>query len=307
MSEIIVATTGGSSGITPTELHIRRVLGGDMESVRARLIPALESLGYTVLSEDPLQSYRAPCGWAASYMSNDILDYGIKLNIALKQASASVVRATLSYSVAHPYLTKGDHRTIAREADAVVALAAVRGAVGTCSACGADATGDSRFCRVCGAPLASGVQAELEVLRLTAGARAAHQNIVTAVILFLCALPMLLISIFGTKSNALTIGLILFSLIALPGIITLLFGIRRLHRTLNPASTQPLALPAPLDAAASHANPTAHAPRPAELAAHTTSPVPFSITEGTTELLYAERATPTTDKHIGERRDDAAL
>ena len=42
MSEVIIASTGGSSGVTPTELHIRRVLGGDVESVRARLATALE-------------------------------------------------------------------------------------------------------------------------------------------------------------------------------------------------------------------------------------------------------------------------
>lgn len=301
MSEVIIASAGSSMGVTATELHMRRVLVGDIEDVRARLAPALESLGYTVISDDPLQAHRSARNAATSYMSNNILDYQIKLTIALKAASAGVTRATFLYSVMHPYLTKGDHQTIAREADAVVALAAVRAREATCPACGADATGDSRFCRVCGAPFAGTAPAELEVMRLTAGARSAHQTIVTALIIFLCALPMLLISIFGTKENAFITGFILFGLIALPAIITMMFGIRRLHRTLNSASqVPPLALPASADAFPVNLHAQTRTP---ELAAH--QHAPFSVTEGTTELLYAERV-PTTDKHLGERRTDAA-
>lgn len=300
MSEVIIASAGSSMGVTPTELHLRRVLVGDTEDVRARLVPALESLGYTVISDDPVQAHRSARNAATSYMSNNILDYQLKLAIALKAASAGVTRATFIYSVMHPYLTKGDHQTIAREADAVVALAAVRAREATCPACGADAGGDSRFCRVCGAPFTGTAPAELEVMRLTAGARSAHQTIVTAVITFLCALPMLLISIFGTKANAVTMGLILFGLIALPALITMMFGIRRLHRTLNtPAQTPPLALSAYTDALPVNLHAQTRTP---ELEAHRHAP--FSVTEGTTELLYAERV-PTTDKNLGERRTDA--
>jgi hypothetical protein len=295
MSEVIIASAGNSMGYNPTELHLRRVLAGDVENVRERIVPALESLGYTVISDDPLQSHRAARGSATSYMSNNVLDYQIKLNLALKAANAGVTRATFIYSVMHPYLTKGDHRTIAREADAIVALATVRAREATCPACGADATGDSRFCRVCGAPFAGTAPAELEVMRLTAGARSAHQTIITAVITFLCALPMLLISIFGTKANAVTVGLILFGLIALPAIITMIFGIRRLHRTLNTdtAQTTPLALPSTADAIPVNFHAPTRAP---ELTAHNAH-APFSVTEGTTELLYAERV-PTTDKNL---------
>lgn len=302
MSEVIIASAGSSMGVTPTELHMRRVLVGDIEDVRERLAPALESLGYTVISDDPLQAHRAARGGAASYISNNILDYQLKLTIALKAANAGVTRATFLYSVMHPYLTKGDHQTIAREVDTIVALAAVRAREATCTACGADATGDSRFCRVCGAPLAGTAPAELEVMRLTAGARSAHQTIVTALIVFLCALPMLLISIFGTKENALVTGFILFGVIALIAIVTFLFGIRRLHRTLNTDTAQapPLVLPSNADAIPVNLHAQTRTP---ELASHTQTP--FSITEGTTELLYVERV-PTTDKHLGERqRTDA--
>ena len=59
MSEFIPAmysSGGGSYGVG--EHTTRRVLSGETEDVRRRLVYALEALGYTVTSESPLQARR---------------------------------------------------------------------------------------------------------------------------------------------------------------------------------------------------------------------------------------------------------
>ena len=59
MSEFIAVAgaSGGNYGVG--EYTTRRVMPGDVETVRARLVYALESLGYAVVSENPLQARRA--------------------------------------------------------------------------------------------------------------------------------------------------------------------------------------------------------------------------------------------------------
>jgi hypothetical protein len=51
------------------------------------------------------------------------------------------------------HLTKGDRQTLAREAQAIAALATERGAISACPSCGTQVTDESNFCRRCGAPL----------------------------------------------------------------------------------------------------------------------------------------------------------
>src|SRR3712207_9479098 len=59
MSEFIVAMGGSGNEYTVCEHTTARVLAGETEAVRARLVYALESLGYTVVSDSPLHARRA--------------------------------------------------------------------------------------------------------------------------------------------------------------------------------------------------------------------------------------------------------
>jgi hypothetical protein len=55
----------GSHGMSHTEHALRSLLNSDIESVRRRLIVALERMGYEVISEEPLHARRRARGWAA--------------------------------------------------------------------------------------------------------------------------------------------------------------------------------------------------------------------------------------------------
>ena len=308
-ANLIMASSGGSGG-GPTDLLLRRVIAGDMESVRAHLTPALERMGYVIVTEDPLMAQRVERGWARALMSNDILDYGVKLIVGLKQMSPAVVRATFNYSVQHPFLTRGDRQTIGREADAIVALASVRAAE-TCSACGADTTGDSRFCRLCGAPSAAMAPAELELMRLTAGARAEHQTIVMALITLLVAFLVPLIILATKGASGVLIASMLLAVFGLPGFVTLLMGVWRVHRTLNSPEMR--------GAEQSLARVPGHVPLntpsivnqiPAPPTATTGEVLlrraPSSVTEAPTELLRFEETLPA-DKARLKARDDSVV
>ena len=172
----------GTSGLSRTNNVLRSVLSGDSESARQRLTRALEKLGYHVISEDPLYARRGARGSAVYYCSFDILDYPRKLKIGLKALSPNATLATFDYAAEHfaAVSFKGDLQTLKLEAEAIIALASQSAAITVCTACGTNQPDDSRFCRVCGAPNVGGAPAELEVLRLTAGARAAHHKIVAA-------------------------------------------------------------------------------------------------------------------------------
>lgn len=289
-AENIILASSGSSGSGPTELLLRRVIAGDAESVRLHLIPALERLGYLIVTEEPLMAQRAARGWAKALMSNDILDYQTKLIVGLKQMSPVVTRATFNYSIDHPFLTKGDRQTIGREADAIVALASVR-ASATCSACGADTTGDSRYCRLCGAPHASVAPAELEVMRLTAGARAGHQTIVMSLIALLGALiiPLIILMAKGAAGVYLA-SVLLLAVFAVPSVVGLLFGVRRLHRTLNPpemrGAVEPSLARMPDPMLLNAPSSVNQIPAPGATTGEVLlRPAASSVTEGTTELL----------------------
>jgi hypothetical protein len=168
--------------------------------------------------------------------------------------------------------------------DAIVALATASARATVCRSCGAGNTSDSRFCRSCGAPAAhESLPAELEVMRLNAGARAAHQEHFTGVLIILLnlavALPLILLT---GRPKAIRVGFIILAIGQILGWLTLLYGMLRLHRTLNPrrgASREPFA--ADLPRAVAGAQGTSALP-PAS--ANTWA---ASVTEGTTELLGA--------------------
>lgn len=258
-----------------SEHDVTLIVPGDTETIRQHLPDAVERLGYRVLSEQPLVARRKERGWGL-WLAN-LLDQRITLTINLKPASERATRVTFDYVVGNPILTHGDQQTLEREAEAIVASLKARTQSTTCPACGIEVVADSRFCRKCGAPLAMAETPELEVLRLTTGGRGAHQTIVFGalmlVILGLCLLPLPFISSAKTEHLLMGIG----GFFGLLGWTSLAFGIRRLHRTLNPTDDD-RTLPGE--------------PRRLLTSSHTMPwpppQVPASVTESTTELLASE-------------------
>lgn len=275
----LVEEVDGSRGMSRTEHALRGVLNNDIESVRRRLTQALDRLGYTVISEEPLYARRGARGRAAYYCSANILEYPIKLTIGLKQLSPNATLATFDYTVEHfgGMSFKGDQQTVRREAEAIIALATSSTTTSGCVACGTRQTDDARFCRVCGAQNAVGTPAEIEVLRLTAGARAGQHLIITgaiwAAVSLLVALPLIFLS---GKAAGWAAGVLLAQVVA--GLLLLFAGERRLNRTLNPGSSQHPTLPAGVPRADSSKESAGVLPLPTQT----------YVTEGTTELLVPQ-------------------
>lgn len=215
-----IETVEAKRGITHTEHVLKSVLDGDLESVRSRLIQALERLGYHVTTADPLQARRAARGAARYYMSANILEYPTKLTIGLREVGPGATLATLDYVSEHPgsLSFKGDLHTQLREAEAVIAIAGAERTWSACSSCGTAQSSEGRYCRVCGAPTLNKEPAELEMLRVTAGARAGHHLITTGTLLialgFLATLVLVLVGglpgvAVGASLGVLAAGLLL--------------------------------------------------------------------------------------------------
>lgn len=275
---------GGYSSQT-TEIYLKRVLAGNIESVRARLAVALERLDYDLLEEEPaLHGRRGARGWGTWYGSADVLDYPMTLVIRLKSAGENSTHATFDYTIKHPWLASTDKEVLMREAEAIVALATTRAAEKVCAVCGTEATDDSRFCRRCGAPMTS-EQSELDVLRMAADACAGHTSVVTSVILSLTTIAVALLTwiVFVVKGSVTMKGLAL--MIGLMGVLTLLncvagrFAWQRLNAALASKREETRRLPGnrvqALPTAEFDALPPRHAGQ--------------SVTEGTTELLNAQQ------------------
>jgi ribosomal protein L40E len=275
----------GNAGLGYTEFDTRRVIAGDLESVRRRLCDVLEEFKYRVLSEQPIQARRPQ---QRSILAANHLEVNVKLSVALKPLSPHATLATFAYAAEYIW-TEGDKQTFDCEVDAIVALATASAKATVCRACGAGNTGDSRFCRACGAPAArESLPAELEVMRLTAGARAAHQEHFTgALILFASlalALPLILIP---DRPKPVRLGFIILAIGQLLGWLTLLYGMLRLHRTLNPrrgGQREPFATDLPRAVAGAQGTSALPPPSANAWAA--------SVTEGTTELLGAPPREP---------------
>ena len=67
---------------------------GDVESLRPRLLDALQKLGYTVLGEQPIYAKRGAQGGARSECWFEVLDYPTRLGIALDQINDFAVVIT---------------------------------------------------------------------------------------------------------------------------------------------------------------------------------------------------------------------
>jgi ribosomal protein L40E len=265
MSDFIAVTGESGGSQTVAELTTQRVMAGDVEAVRARLVYAFESLGYTVVSDNPLQARR---GKLKDIIRADFTEHPRKLAVGLRNAGSAATQVTFDFAVTHGGCsTSGDLLTLEREADALVALAQTTPATGLCRSCGTENGSGARFCRHCGAPHAAGAPAEVEVLRLTAASRAGLQEIVgglsIAVLAVAGALAMILLSV---RPKVVNLGWGVLVIGEVIGWWMALSGIARLHRTLNrkPEEKQLPAAPA---------------------VTTQLSPAHFSVTEGTTELL----------------------
>lgn len=272
---LIAPTSGEGTGIT--KHHSRRVIPGDVADVRANLKFALEKLDYFVEQEQPLliaSRKTQLSNYGGKLIAGNILPYVKRLQIPLVPSTDNSTVATFDYAIMNSAVTKGDRKTVESEINALVALATSLRLQMICPACGTSATNDSRFCRVCGIASANAEPAELEVLRLTANARAAHQTIVGGVIFMLCwilfILPLWLLSHQSAAAAAIILGGG-----ALFGCLWIFNGIHCLHRTLNTPDEAQETLPASLSGLPSRGNADSLPPPSARA----------SITEGTTELL----------------------
>ena len=277
MSEFVPVTDMSGGSATVCEHTSRRVLTGEAEAVRARLVYALESLGYVVISDNPIQARR---GQLKDIIRADFTEYARRLAVGLRQVGASATQVTFDFAVTHSgCMTKGDLLTLEREADALVALAMAPPATGLCRSCGTENGGEARFCRLCGAPCANVLPAELEVLRLTAGSRAGLQEIVCGILIALITAAVTTAMMLLGKTKAFNAGLVLLVIGEFIGWWMAIYGMLRIHRTLRfkPEAHALPAAPSAADAARLPHTQTSALP-----------PAPFSVTEGTTELLGSE-------------------
>jgi hypothetical protein len=287
MSEFIAVMGSSGNEMTVGEHTTRRVLTGETEAVRLRLVYALESLGYAVVSDNPLQARRARL---KDIVRADFTDHPRRVAVGLRQVGSAATQVTFDFAVSHGgWMTKGDLLTLEREADAVVALATEPPATGLCRSCGTENGGEARFCRLCGAPNTSGTPAELEVLRLTASSRAGLQEIVCGLFIVLLAAGAAAALIILGKPKVVNVGLILFAVGQVVGWWMALYGILRINRTLK-RKPEGQALPAGAVGAVGAVGPVG-ADAAGRLPHARTSALPprhFSVTEGTTELLGAK-------------------
>lgn len=283
MPDFIDVNNGYGSQVT--EIYLKRVLVGDVESVRARLSAALERIGYDVIEEEPaLHGRRGAKGWGVYYASADILDYPITLIIRLKSINVHSTHATFDYTIRHPWVSDGEKAVLTREVEAITALTTMRAADKVCAACGTEATDDSRFCRRCGAPMTS-EHADLEVLRMTAESRAAHASVVTGTVLSLASIVVVLLAWLAFAIKGSLTPKALWALIIVTGIIALCnvfvgwcaWG--RLNLALKPKQQEP---PRVLPVSGT---PETLQPGFEPAAALPPRRVGLSVTEGTTELL----------------------
>nr|MDQ3806031.1 zinc-ribbon domain-containing protein [Acidobacteriota bacterium] len=203
-----------------------------------------------------------------------------KLSVSLRPSSAAATVATFDFAVVHGgFMTDGDKKTLELEADAVVALAAAPPDASFCRNCGTENPGDARFCRLCGAPGTGVEPAELEVVRLTAGARASLQEVAVGLLIAVGILAITLPMILLGKPKLVNIGWALLAVGQAVAWWMTLYGVLRLYRTLNPKGERARQLRAAAFA------PALHAEHPPHTSALPPAPARVSVTEGTTELL----------------------
>lgn len=279
MTDIVSPVIIDEGRFAGTEYFSKRIVAGDVEAARANVFYALEKLNYQTISRQPLVAKNNVSNSAAQgkLVGGNILNSPVKLTVELHALTADSTQAAFNYAILNSAVTNGDRQTLEREIDALVALAASRTASAACPACGANNAGDARFCRVCGTPNAVREPAELEVLRLTANARAAYQTMLGGIIFTVCWFA-LVAALWLLSHQTLTAALMILGGGAAFGSLWTLRGMLRLHRTLNPPNSEKELLSASAESPMSSDN-----NKPAALPSPQMTQT--SITEGTTELL----------------------
>ncbi len=263
----------------PTEIYTKKILAGNIEDVRQRLVGAIEQLGYNVIEDEPkIIARRGSKGWATWSMSADVLDVATDLTIFLKPVGENSTRATFEYLVKSPIMTKGQKEIVLQEAKTIAAISKKQPIEKLCSVCETESTGDSKFCRGCGAPL-TGEQSELEVLRIMAETRAGKALITSSSVAMIVSLAIFILTFIFTdaiKPKLIPILFIVGGLGFLFSTFSSFFGLNRLKRALDKPDTQAQ-------------NIQINIPEQIEIREHEALPPqqtkPASVTEGTTNLL----------------------
>ncbi len=279
---------GGNNFYQNTEHYLKRVLTGNVASVRLRLSAVLERLDYDFIDDEgefEIQAKRNVRGWAGLYASADVLDYPRTLIIKLKPLSENSTRVSFAYIVKHPSLNRGEKEVLTREAETIAKLATIRATDKICTVCGAESTDDSRFCRKCGSPM-TGDETALEVLRMTAEIRSGHTSVVTgAVIALATALVTLAVLITLAGSGAIDKGVFSLLLLSLAlsalNILAVGFGWKRLNNAIKSNDKEQKII----------FGKTAQTLPDAEIYALPPQSTSLSVTDETTELLNPNEKT----------------
>jgi hypothetical protein len=273
-AEFMLDSGDGDTASTYGEFHLTLTLAGDSDSLRERLGSAAEKLGYRIISDEPLVARRGGTSYGSiSSITSTVLDYARTLTFRLKPAGTGATLVTFNY-VGYPLNYKGARVVITREAEAIAALASVRQSAVACSACGAEAVDDSRFCRRCGVPML-GEPAELQVLELTNDAHAGTRDISIGVIGFALAVITFVLIIAIKGIDQLTAATVFTLIWALPSLIIMVMGFRHLSSTFSSKQTEKVI-----------ASGNRSSPFPTELSTGELSELPpMSVTENTTNLL----------------------
>jgi len=255
-----------------SEYHFKRIIPGDLEGVRLRLASVLADFDYDVLNEQPLQARRTR---KKNLLSATLLEQNTKLTIALKSLSPLSTLATFDYSI-QVFTTQGDCRTLEREADAIIAMAKVVDALMLCSVCNTENLRNARFCRVCGVPVGRNrFPAEMEVMTLTDNARVSYQEITFGVMIAIATLLVSILLVLFGKPVTSKAFIIPFAIGSVLSALLTFHGLRRLHRTLNPGSSEQ-------DRDVSNITQAFPAARPS---GYLLESEPASVTEGTTRTM----------------------
>jgi len=270
-----------------TEIYVKKILAGNVAEVRQKLIRAVEAMGYDLIEEEPnIIGRRGARGWGVWMSSADVMDYPMTLTVRLKSVGQNSTRATFDYLIKHPFLNKGEKAVVAQEAVTIASMSKKQAIEKLCPTCETESTGDSRFCRRCGAPLTS-EQAEMEILRMMAEVRAGKTSVVSSS--FLMIASTIILTIFfvlnylgGINSKASFVLFLFGALTALTAILCTFFGWNRINRALKKSADQKIVIPQ-------------FAPESLETGEFAELPPPrparASITEGTTNLLDEEWTT----------------
>jgi len=297
MSDLIVMGDGGVNPYHTTEHYLKKVLVGDIRSVRVRLIAALERLEYDILDDGDqvVRGRRQARGWGASYSSADVLDYPMTLTVKLREEGPHATRVTFDYVIKHASISAGERDILTREAEAISALATARAIDKICSACGTESTDDSKFCRRCGTKIVV-ESSELEVLRMAAEVRAGHTSVVSTFVASLSSTVLLSSALLAMLAGGVVFGKGIGALLVIGLVLSLLsnifvcFGWNRINRALKRSPAE--------KASAVEANPPLVFPTREN--GYLDDGPPVSVTERTTNLLAV---TPDPAK-TGEFRTD---